>query len=185
MNLDFGSAHLRTLNKLNAIAEKHNCLITFGTRNSYGVDLDDAILKLCKVDKRLINKLNNPYDHHISIKDCTTNESVVWFELYDLGKGKHNTMSYGEYTCGFEIEKDFDYDDENEKFLDRFIEESRVDWDEDNIQMRFHACPTIIHGFKYKSKHLDYRVYRPDMALKYFGDLVCEYLKEPYIKEVY
>ena len=185
MNLFFSTAHLNTLTKLKEMAEKHNCKIVFSIRYGCNRDLDDETLKLCKVDKRIIDKFNYPEKHSITIEDYLSSESKICFEFYDNEKHKCYTMSFVELECFFRIEKDFDYDEQKEKFLEKFIEENRVDWSEDEILMNFRTCPTIIYGFGYKKRHIDYRVYRPDMALKYFGDLVCKYLKEPYIKETY
>jgi len=49
----------------------------------------------------------------------------------------------------------------------------------------FSDSPTIINGFGNETKVVDYRVYREGMALKFFGDLVCDYLEEPRIVESY
>lgn len=187
MNLTFSQSHINTLKKLLGIAEIHNCKINFGTRNSDSPDFDSDILNMCGVNKRITDKLDNSFEHNISIVSPCTNISEIWFELYDKNKGKYNTMSYGEFGCSFYIEKDYDFDEEKEKSLTDFIEENQTDygWEDGKSFFNFRIAPTTIYGFKYKAKHRDFRVYRPDMALKYFGDLVCEYLKEPYIKEVY
>lgn len=42
-----------------------------------------------------------------------------------------------------------------------------------------------IYGFGNDNRIKDFRCYRPGMALKYFGDLVCDYLGEERICRVY
>ena len=114
MNLTFSQSHINTLKKLLGIAEIHNCKINFGTRNSDSTDFDSDILNMCGVNKRITDKLDNSFEHNISIVSPCTNISEIWFELYDKNKGKYNTMSYGEFGCSFYIEKDYDFDEEKE-----------------------------------------------------------------------
>lgn len=187
MNIFFSTAHLQTLKELQEMAEKHNCTIKFGFNNSSGKEIDFNILADCKVKKKIIDKLEQPFLHNFSIKNEFYEVSSIWFELYDKNKKTYNSLAYVEMYQFFDIEKDYDFDWEKEQLLDEFISESGEESElfDNNYHFRFRAAPTIINGFGYKNVHRDSRVYREGMALKFFSDLVCKYLKEPYIERVY
>ena len=140
--------------------------------------------KLKEDFKTVVEILEKPYIYNISILDIKSFNDSFWFELYDKEKDKSHTMSYCECDCGFKIETDFDYE-ENE-LLENFIDEHRSEYCDcgENL-FRFENAPTIIYGFGYDGRHIDGRCYREGMALKFFGDLVCDYLNEPRIERVY
>jgi hypothetical protein len=184
MNINFYTAHLETLCELKKIAEKHNYEIRLGFRHDFSNHLDTETLLNRGIDKKVIEILEKPFNYNISILDIKSSNDSFWFELYDKEKDKSHTMSYCECDCGFKIETDFDYE-ENE-LLENFIDEHRSEYCDcgENL-FRFENAPTIIYGFGYDGRHIDGRCYREGMALKFFGDLVCDYLNEPRIERVY
>ena len=182
MNLDFCSNHMETLADLMKIAEKHNCRIAFGINTSSSSDIDEDILKKHSFTDELIAEMRDK----MTINDVSSSFDKVWFELYDQESKKHNTMAYIESGTYFVLPKDDYYlihgiSEELETLLDEHDECYRSD------EYVIHECynPTIIHGFGNEKKVEDFRVYRSGMALKFFGDLVCDYLKEPRISRVY
>lgn len=187
MNVFFGTSHIQTLKDLQEIAEKHNCRITCGINSQSGQELESEILAESKIDKRIIDKLEHPYSHDISIKREYYQIDKLWFELYDNNNGTYHSLAYMEMIQVFDVEKDFDFDSDKERLLNNFLEEHGEEREiyEDSTRIVVQSYPTIIYGFGYKGKHKDGRVYREGMALKFFGDLVCKYLKEPNISRVY
>ena len=58
MIAEFYSAHLDTLCELKALAEKHGCKLSFGTRNDFSAEeLDRGDLKAVGVPNKIIDKL--------------------------------------------------------------------------------------------------------------------------------
>ena len=124
----------------------------------------------------------------MSLINLKTLTEHMFFQLFDPNGEKHyNVMTYCENRVYFEIEFDYDFDEENNEDLVNWLEEHNADWncDSDKYIICLDDAPTIITGFGYKVEHKDYRVYREGMALHYFAKLVCEYLKEPLIKRTY
>ena len=71
--------------------------------------------------------------------------------------------------------------------MENFIAENRADWDDngildDKVVLFARLDETVIKGFN-GLEHPN--VYRAGMALKFFGDLVCDYLKEERIVRSY
>ena len=192
MIAEFYSAHLDTLCELKALAEKHNCKISFGTRNDFSTEeLSSSDLFAVGVPSKIIDRLINPYEYHFSIENVKISYDELWFQLYDPNNEnrKYHVMAYKEIGVYFELEKDWDFDCDtkgNEKFIE-WCEENQVDWNDDDDKFIFNLTdsPTIINGFGYKKEKKDYRVYREGMALHYFTELVCKYLKEPMIERTY
>lgn len=177
MNIEFYENHLKTLKDLQKIAEKHNMSIHFGFNNYDTDEFEDNLLKQCGVDEKIIQDLNS---FNVTFKRIHYSSSKLWFELYDKEKDKYHSMSYIEESEYFEIE---DYD--GDCVSDEFIEFYENDEYEDMGFYSFSNAPTIIHGFGNKENVVDGRCYRPGMALKYFSDLVCDFLGENRICRVY
>lgn len=190
MNIEFYSSHMETLKDLQELAEKHNCKINFGFRSDFNTEeLDKSDLKAVDVPNNIIDILLNGYEHNISVNNIKTTYDDFWFELYDPNnQDKHyNVMSYKQVSVYFEVEKLYTFDeDKNNKLVD-WCDENQVDWTEteDGWTFNLTSSPTVINGFGYKKEHKDYRVYRSGMALHYFTELVCKYLKEPMIERTY
>ena len=177
MDVKFYENHLKTIADLQKIAEKHNMSIHFGF-NSYDTDeFNVELLKACSVDEKVIQDLDR---FNVTLNRVQYSSSKLWFELYDKEKGKYHTMSYIEESEYFEIEN-YDGDCVSDEFVD-FYENQEY---EDMGFYSFHYAPTVIYGFGNDDRVIDFRCYRPGMALKYFGDLVCDYLGEERICRVY
>lgn len=177
MNIQFFENHLKTIKDLQDIAEKHNCSIHFGFNSSASSVINEDIFKANKIHQNVINDITS-YD--VELKDVNSEYSTAWFELYEKDKDIYHVMRYIEETLYFEIEN---FDDENvsEEFID-FYNNNRYE-DMDFYELR--TAPTIITGFGNKEPIKDYRCYRPGMCVKYFADLVCDYLGEERICRTY
>ena len=107
----------------------------------------------------------------------------MWFELFDTTNKTHHTLSY--YQGTESIEYTLDYLEELSYEADSFLENNLVDWqsmDDDNLLISRSLDKTKVTGFPGQETPC---VYREGMALKCFGDLVCDYLKEPRIDRAY
>lgn len=183
MNIDFATPHMETLSDLMKLAKKHNCGIAFGFASSPEQEIDEDILKKNGFTDDLIEEMKDK----MTIDDAASSFDKLWFELFDRNNNTHHSMTYIESGTYFVLPKDNYYlfsegiSEELEKLLDEHDEFYRPD--EYVIHESYN--PTIIHGFGNKEKIEDFRVYRSGMALKFFGDLVCDYLKESRIARCY
>lgn len=174
MNVEFTSAHMETLCELKALAEKHGCRITFGVDSWTGVDPDFEWF--AGYTNKIHEELNNKGDFSNGIIDTTK----LWFQLYDPNN-KEKQYHYLEYLEGSEAitYEQSSFEELSEEAVD-FIEENRAEWDYDNALgdeavLWSSVQETTVKGFD-GLEHPN--VYREGMALKFFGDLVCDYLKE-------
>lgn len=184
MNISFGGNHMDTLADLMRLVEKHNCCIRFGFDASSEREIDKDILKRYGFSDELFSEM----DDKMTISDCQSTFSKIWFELYDKTANKTNTFAYIESDTYFSVEKisEFDFRYENpSNELEEWLEEYDECWDIDNYIINKAYNPTIIYGFGNEKRIEDFRVYRSGMALKYFSDLVCDYLREPRIDRCY
>lgn len=178
-SINFYGAHVQTLSDLNELAKKHNCTITFGIDNLFDRGADWSIYNC---PKRIINELENKGS--VNYDEDLTTGIRYWFELYDKTKDVSNTLTY---TKGFAKRVyEVDYDQELSESAKNWIEEILLDWqdisDDDKYELWTDFGGTTMTGFKGRKKP---DVYREGMLLKFFGDLVCEYLHEPYIVRTY
>ena len=199
MTTSFYDSHLDTIVKLKALADKHGMKIRFGTTSSLKVDTDLSLLD-GHIATEILNELDEHYYDIIDGEIIKTDESM-WFELYDPQPkekcGKFHTMVYEDIDISFRVRDDWqneldnikleyqgDEDDdaiENIDRLIRFIDDNCQEWQVVNFGSR----PTKIYGFGNDKEIIDGRVYRDGMALHFFTELVCEYLKEPMIHNTY
>ena len=184
MNIDFGGSHMDTLADLMRLAEKHNCCVRFGFDASSEREIDEDILKKYGLTDALFQELED----QMTISDCQSTFSKVWFELYDKTANTNNTLTYIQSSTYFLVEKiselEFRYEYPSNELVE-WLEGNDADWDAGNYIINKAYNPTIIYGFGNKERVEDFRVYRSGMALKYFGDLVCDYLGETRINRVY
>jgi hypothetical protein len=184
MNIEFYSNHMDTFAVLMRLAEKHNCCIRFGFDASSEREIDEDILEKYGFTDALLQEMND----QMIIRDSQSTFSKVWFELYDKTRNTTNTMTYIQSSTYFSVEKiselEFRYEYPSNELVE-WLEENDADWDADNYIINKAHNPTIIYGFGNKNRVEDFRVYRSGMALKYFSDLVCDYLGEPRIDRVY
>lgn len=177
MNIEFTSAHMETLCELKALAEKHGCRITFGVDSWTGVDPEFE--KFADYTTEIYPELNDKGEFSNGIIDITK----FWFQLYDP-KNEERHYHYLEYSEG-EQKIDYEYlsSEELSEEAENFIEENQAEWDvratpsvyDDKVVLFARLGGTAIKGFD-GLEHPN--VYREGMALKFFGDLVCDYLKE-------
>lgn len=171
--------HMKTLMKLNEMALKHNCYITMG------VDvINDAN---CNMD--VIQKVTNMSDgvrediaNNLNIKSEHTSGYNYYFELIDMrenAKTKHNILTY------IATDTYFSYDVNDLGYFEEDVQEYFLDVDSEEHGY-ISACnfDQTIQGFAGVDT-TEINVYREGMLLKFFGDLVCDYLGEERIKEVY
>lgn len=186
MNTIFSSTHLETLVDLQALAKKHDCRISFGFYSDTDEQINNDLLRKNGASEDIINKLQSI--DSISVHNIQDKNECIWFKLFNPNGEKHyNAMTYCENRTYFEVEFDYDFDKYDNKDLVDWLEEHNADWndDEDKYIIYLDDAPTIINGFGYEDEYKDYRVYREGMALHYFTELVCNYLKEPMIKRTY
>lgn len=185
MNVEFTSAHIETLCELKALAEKHGCRITFGVDSWTGVDPEFE--EFVDYTAEIHNELNDKGELSNGIIDMTK----FWFQLYDP-KNEERHYHYLEYSEG---EQKIDYEhlshfEELSEEAENFIKENQAEWDvratpsiyDDKIVLFARLGGTVIKGFDGLNHP---NVYREGMALKFFGDLVCDYLGEERIVRSY
>lgn len=186
MNIDFCNSHMETLADLMKIAEKHNCTITFGVTSHGDREIDDDVLKKNGFKAELLTELYEKME----VKDAASTFDKVWFQLHEKDTKTCHTMAFIENITYAIVEKIDEChiwsDDENPS--DELI--AKLEELDELLEIGVYTInqsynPTIIYGFGNKEKVEDFRVYRPGMALKFFGDLVCDYLKEPRIQRYY
>jgi len=182
MNVVFGTAHLQTLKDLQELAEKHNCEIHFGFDGNSSTDFDCELLSKNNIEDKVIKILESQTG--LGISDVCCSNDKIWFELLDKNTGKYSTLSYCENYMYFTFTDEY-LDEEERDVVEDFIYEELNEYYGSKYYGKFSYCPTVIYGFGNKEKIEDFRVYRSGMALKFFGDLVCKYLKEPNIERVY
>lgn len=183
MNVAFTETHLQTLCELKALAEKHNCSIRFGVWNSSGfIDYD----KFIGYSKNIIEELQNHGVFCDGTKQGTL--TALWFELFDPNNAKcyYHGLRYSKGLQVVEYKLDDNIDDNNplSKEAEKFLEDNHykefADCEQKILYVSF--SETKISGFE-KQEHPS--VNRNDMALKFFGDLVCDYLGEERIVRGY
>lgn len=184
MNIDFHSGHIETLCDLKTIAEKHNCKISFGVRSYTEYTLDEGLLKQEGFTDDEINYIKDSLD---VVDACTTNDSL-YFELIEKDSKKVNSLMYVKSSATIIIDKGFCRDGYLGEMVDELwnkLDEHDAAYDYDNFTICIADDSTIIMGFGNDKKITNHVVYRSGMALKYFGDYVCDYLGEPRIERVY
>lgn len=186
MNIEFYNNHIETLCDLKALADKHGCRLSFGVDH----DEENGATSFDSFDCIFDNEHNRDIIDDLDRCGYIDDESRIkttrfWFELYDPNNEErhYHLMSYVETTA---YVKYYEWSCETPKDeTAQFIEENEADWfpiGDDAHIFYYSKCDTIIKGFE-KQEHPS--VYRSGMALKFFGDLVCDYLGEQRIQRVY
>lgn len=184
MNIYFSSTHLQTLCDLKALAERHGCSINFGVNvfdNFTGYE------KFTDYSESIIEELREQgYFWTDTEKGSATG---FWFQLYDPNneKCRYHLLTYfsGWQAVEYELNDDVDDDNPLSKEAEEFLEDNTYDcWDCYGAKRLLYAsfANTEIRGFE-GQEHPS--VYREGMALKFFGDLVCDYLGEERIVRTY
>ena len=181
MNIEFTSAYVETLSELKALAEKHGCRITFGVDSWTGVDPEFE--EFSNYTSEIYEELYDKGSFSNGVIDMTK----FWFQFYDPNNKdrKYHYLEYseGEQTITYEL---LSFEELSEE-AENFIEENRADWYDDSpiddeVVLFTRIGGTTIKGFD-GLEHPS--VYREGMALKFFGDLVCDYLGEERIVRNY
>ena len=182
MDFEFYESHIKTICDLQALAEKHNCVLAFGTRsNSFNDEIDESFLK---------EYLNCPKDIAKEIcekcyfEDIRGDYTNSFFELYDKTKEKYNTLTYFTISVAFKIEI---VDELSTRAEDWLLDNSRNDEygtaDDDEYFTFIDTSKEEVYGFEDIKK--EGHIYRPGIMLAVFTQLVCDYLGEERIKRVY
>lgn len=174
MNILFTTTHMQTLKDLMEIAEKHNCKIRFNVGNNHSDDPNDMNFDYkWDIPQSVFNYIKDNKAFLSFFTEC----GGVTFELIECDeKGertKTNYMTYAESSFWFYVNED-----ELPLELDKNFEE----WYNHSDYGKWYGESTnkvFISGFKGVE---NYSAYRPEMALKFFGDMVCDYLSEPRIE---
>ena len=181
MNIDFYDQHCETLCELIQMAKKHQCKIKFGFRNDNSNDLDLDIL----LENGFTQDLGEEFLDNIDVRDVNCNYNCIWFELYDTRDKTHHSLEYSDNMVSFYFDDTYDSDMVSEDLIN-LIDEVKSEYVPEFIQLR--GGGTKIFGFTEESKDewvQTNEVYRRGMALKFFGDYVCDYLGEEKIVRVY
>lgn len=178
MNLEFYSAHMRTLGKLMKMADERGCHLGMGHRTENSPDADFDMV--AEIDGQEFADFAS---------DCfpsrqSTDSDTIYFELIDKDGHCSVNLTYVQKNTFFELD---------ELDLSRYEREGKGPKMEDlagrseysEKVFSYTECPTYVYKEETKKRTKDNRVYRPGMALKYFSDLVCEYFHEPEIEENY
>ena len=176
MNIMLNDNHVKTLYELKDIVDKYNCYIRFGLNNNSEFDYInwDLIKEQTNASDEIIEELQEKLSIDSSNYECFT----YWFELYDARNKTYHLLSYIKENTYFNYTK-YDFD---------FYQEEPEKWIENNFEYdTFYSCSSVkqeIKGFKQIDTSF-VNVYREGMLLKFFGDLVCDYLGVERIKRVY
>ena len=179
--LNFTSTHVDTFSELNSIAKKHNCTIRLYVGDDHSTEAEDVI----DTFKERYDLSNSGAEELVSIFEMQNPQlhlESICFELAEQTDSgiKYHKLSYTEgYVCCELYESSskhiYGISDELQDWFDNYWE----DPDSGFIHKSF--AYTEVTGFNGATTY----VYREGMALKFFGDLVCDYLHEPRIVKVY
>lgn len=169
-----GKPHMDTLNKLYNMAKKHNCLITFSMEPIYEEAFDwELFAEQNKIDNDEI--MQDLVDNLVAIRECTYGATYT-FELFDETTREHKVLTYYDYTSYIQYEEPWGCSDDTVEVLDEHSTYSHG--------IELHSSDTKFYGWG-DIDTKEFTVYRDGMMLKFFGDLVCDYLGEERIQEVY
>lgn len=193
MDVDFYKSHIETLCELKELAYKHNCNIAFGTDSTHNTDR-----YFYDFEDFFPEEIRNDLENNGTITEAVYNCDSIWFELYDRTTKRYHTMTYSEIDWNMWYEPFSSYEtDMKKETLDWLygtnMNKETIDWLEERASLYSDTSnefwffgdnykKTSIQGFDGLEKP---SVYRSGMALKFFGDLVCDYLGEPRIERVY
>lgn len=180
MVVDFYAEHCETLCELIQMAKKHNCNIKFGFRSDSRAEVDEGLL--------LSNGFNNDtlceFFDNVEVSSEHYSNECLWFELYDSRDKTYHHLKYINANTFFYFDKDYSDDGLSEELIELLDELEYEDMGFINLSDN----TTKIFGFTEASKDQwveTNEVYRSGMALKFFGDYVCDYLGEERIVRVY
>lgn len=177
MSIYFSSTHIKTLIKLQELAQKHNCSIDFGV--NIVNDIDECDWDILAKKYNMPDSVREDLVENLEVTRGKTTGYHYWFELRDhrdKDKTIYNTLTYTDLDMYINYNNTDDLSDES------------IEWLEDNNDYEGYLGgyydETTIKGFKGVDTS-NVGVYREGITLRCFGDLVCDYLGEERIVEVY
>ena len=183
MRLTLTPTHLETLKDLMDIAKKHNCRIHISVHDEDQVDTtDDATdaFDLLEQNKHLEKNVINEILEAASFEKVNILHDFVCFELIEYledGNTKHHCLHYHSFEVHLKMIESLDELDISNKARED-LEDIVSEWD--NSYIYDSGTFTKLYGFDGVDTSF-VNVYREGIALKNFGDLVCDYLHEPRI----
>ena len=180
MDVDFYKSHIETLCELKELAYKHNCNIAFGTQSYHNTDKS-----FYDFEEFFPEDIIQDLEDNGSITEAAYNRDSIWFELYDRTTAKYHTMTYSEINLHMWYEPFSSHETDMKRDTLKWVEENISSYSDITENRWFFGDEydeTFINGFDGLEKP---NVYRSGMALKFFGDLVCDYLGEPRIERIY
>lgn len=180
MVVDFYTEHCETLCELIQMAKKHNCNIKFGFRSDSRSEIDEDLL----LSNGFTEDMLKEFLDNVEVNSEHYSNEVLWFELYDKRDKTYHNLEYINANTFFYFDKDYSDDDLSEELIELIDELEYEGMGFINITDN----TTKIFGFTPESKNQwieTNEVYRSGMALKFFGDYVCDYLGEERIVRVY
>lgn len=186
------SIHINTLSKLHEIAKKHNCIINLEVRNYQFDEIEDVVEVLYDYGE-ISEKVKDFIIKNTEVQDrcnLVVNQFILTLRDRRTGKDIHNYHTYAKIEGfidfnPFEYELDDDYGLNNDDWNDD-LEEFFEDVKDGNSYYNYYTSKNSYGGWKgLDTKGDGYHTYRTGMHIKFFGDLVCDYLGEERIEEVY
>lgn len=186
------SVHINTLSKLHEIAKKHNCIINLEVKTTQDDEIEDVVEWLYEFEE-ISEKVGKFIIRNTEIQDkCNCFAQQFTLKLIDRRGEKeiYNCFTYAEIEAfidfgPFEYELDDDYGLNNDDWNDDLEDFFEAVKDGDSFYS-FDVSDSHYVGWKgLNIASGDYDTYRNGMHIKFFGDLVCDYLGEERIKEVY
>lgn len=187
MWMHLNPVHIDTICELKEIAARHGCKIAIHIEDYHTLEealeeVLDFMVEREYIDKNLLDELLEDY----YFSDAVYQHDVVCFELlepiYENGELDHyyyHQMIYNDYHMWMDYSKCTDVHPSKE-----ILEWTEENFDDDEGGRYYiETAITDVHGFKGVQTKVN--VYREGMALKNFGDLVCDYLGEPRIVKNY
>ena len=184
--------HLDTIVQLIEIARKHDCQIFISTGACHYPHMDEAtqaIYEYCCDEKGMPEDMREELDEKVDVDEASFLHEWICFELLEKapnGFTRSNSLTYSSYEMELIGAADKDP-------WDGALSQKAEDWLSDHCSeynpylsgpmIFFDETDTTVCGFKGVDTKVN--VYREGMAVKFFGDLVCDYLHEPQIKKVY
>ena len=156
-----------------------NCVISLG-HNECGcgeISIDDFKDYFDDLTEDICEWIND----NLSINRAHDNSSNYWFELYDKNNETYNILTYLDIDMLIEFDEPSSYD---RAHMPMDVDDWFMENESWSNAITVETAKQQISGFKGVDTS-QINVYREGMALKFFGDLVCDYLGEERINEVY
>lgn len=184
-----GTNHLDTIEKLRRIADKHSYSIYITINNGYAEDfneLSDEDMINVGVPKKIAKEFIKLFENnHTLFHYSYTFYTLELYSKKDDTPIKSNSLTFKMVDFYFSVKEFKDLDDlKISKGLREFLDKKTTYQELKGAFMSFDNCDkTVVQGFKGLNPN-DYPIYREGMAIKFFGDMVCDFLHEPRIEGI-